>query len=164
MNARLPGRADEPARTVREPARTVKEPARTAKAGAAPADIPSMGLASLLDWRAARRIGRPIAAIVIALVGMGPPAALSESRITVLGPQSAGGRGVTASAGLRIQIDVVRVLTLQAPTGAGSAAWSNGGTVVLGCTGQTGCVSRAAGGSGASAMQMPAAGLTFAQP
>lgn len=112
---------------------------------------------------AARRAMAAIA-VVLAGVGAGAPAALAESRITVLAPQAAGGRGATASAGLRIELNVVRVLSLQAPTAAGSAAWSNGGTVMLGCAGQAACVSRASGAAGANVVHMPASGLTFAQP
>lgn len=109
---------------------------------------------------------RALAVIVasLAAVGAGAPAALAESRITVLAPQSAAGRGTSASAGLRIEVNVVRVLTLQAPGAAGSAAWSNGGTVMLGCAGQAACVSRASGTGGTHALHLPATGLTFAQP
>ena len=109
---------------------------------------------------------RALAAILAsqAAVGAGAPAALAESRITVLAPQSAAGRGTTASAGLRIEVNVVRVLTLQAPGAAGSAAWSNGGTMMLGCAGQPACVSRASGAGGTHVMHLPATGLTFAQP
>lgn len=109
---------------------------------------------------------RPLAAILIGLaaVGAGIPAAVAESRITVLAPQSSAGRGTSASAGLRIEVNVVRVLSLQAPGAAGSAAWSNGGTVMLGCAGQAACVSRASGTGGTHALHLPATGLTFAQP
>ncbi len=110
-----------------------------------------------------RRVMAAIA-IVLAGAGAGTPAALAESRITVLTPQASGGRGASASAGLRIELNVVRVLTLQAPTAAGSAAWSNGGTVMLGCAGQAACVSRASGAGGANVVHVPASGLTFAQP
>ena len=112
---------------------------------------------------AARRVMTAIA-IAVAGVGAGSPAALAESRITVLAPQASGGRGTTASAGLRIEVNVVRVLTLHAPGAAGSAAWSNGGTVMLGCAGQAACVSRASGAGGTNALHLPATGLTFAQP
>lgn len=109
---------------------------------------------------------RPLAVILIGLtaVGAGIPAAVAESRITVLAPQSSAGRGASASAGLRIEVNVVRVLSLQAPGAAGSAAWSNGGTVMLGCAGQAACVSRASGTGGTHALHLPATGLTFAQP
>jgi len=109
---------------------------------------------------------RPLAVILIGLaaVGAGIPAAVAESRITVLAPQSSAGRGASASAGLRIEVNVVRVLSLQAPGAAGSAAWSNGGTVMLGCAGQPACVSRASGAGGTHVMHLPATGLTFAQP
>lgn len=141
----------------------------------APADMSAMG-SNDFDWRrepagttrrepcgAMRRVMAAIA-IVLAGAGAGTPAALAESRITVLTPQASGGRGASASAGLRIELNVVRVLTLQAPTAAGSAAWSNGGTVMLGCAGQAACVSRASGAGGANVVHVPASGLTFAQP
>ncbi|HPU50409.1 MAG TPA: hypothetical protein PK359_02530 [Burkholderiaceae bacterium] len=103
-------------------------------------------------------------AVILASIGAGAAAALAESRITVLGPQSSPASGAAVSAGLRVEVNVVRVLTLQAPGAAGSAAWTNGGTVMLGCTGQAGCVSRASGVGGTHALHLPASGLTFAQP
>lgn len=99
---------------------------------------------------------------LVAVLCLVPVAGVPESRLSAAAPVS-GGRGLSVSAGLRIEVHVTRVMSLNAsPTG--SAVWSNAGTVVSGCVGAGACVSRASGASGLNQAHFPAAGLTFAQP
>lgn len=136
----------------------------TPQALAGTTDIPVMNACEPTRRHRRVRTLRRLVLTLTALLGLLPPSAMPESRITVLPAQGSGGRGASASAGLRIEVNVTRVLGLQAPSAAGSSAWTNGGTVVLGCVGQAACVSRAAGTSGASLLQSPTNGQTFAQP
>lgn len=95
--------------------------------------------------------------------------AAAEGRLSVAPAEPAGvagGKGISASASLRIQVIVQPRLQLRDDAGEGLSLSSNRGRVTIACDQPAACAARGVGGRGIVEQTLPAPGsaYTIAQP